>query len=224
MDSLVPCYLYPLSPWHHYNIWPRTRSDLILSMTSFPYDTPSALDPDHTYSWLLLALITHMMDIPLISDVLYNAMTHLGLCHWLIPTYLWQHCWLILTLWWLIPTTALLGYVICLCSTNISLHYISRSIPSLYSRLDFFYNHDIVSRTRQGTLGLFHWGLSSSSLMTIGLWLCLTYLTECRPSICLAPASLECWLNLAFHSHQSWAQLDLILVHHWTEALIQLHT
>ncbi len=40
---------------------------------------PLPLDPDHTYGHLLLVPFPRMMDIPLISDVLYNAMTHLGL-------------------------------------------------------------------------------------------------------------------------------------------------
>ncbi len=35
--------------------------------------------------------------------------------------------------------------VICLFNTNTLYYYISRSIPSLYGRLDFFHNHDIVS-------------------------------------------------------------------------------
>ena len=76
-------------------------------------------------------------------------------------TSLWHHYdarWLMLTLpmsSWLIPTR-----IICLFNTNILYEYINPSLPSLYSRLDFFHNHNIVSWTRQGTLGLFHWGLS----------------------------------------------------------------
>jgi len=35
--------------------------------------------------------------------------------------------------------------VICLFNTNILYQYINLSLPSLYGRLDFFHNHDIVS-------------------------------------------------------------------------------
>src|SRR6266571_3244967 len=50
--------------------------------------------------------------------------------------------------------------IICLFNTNILYKYISCSLPSLYGRLDFFHNHDIVSRTRE-LLGCFKGGLSS---------------------------------------------------------------
>ena len=48
------------------------------------YNKTITLDPDHTYGHSLLAHSPCMMDITLISDILYNAMTHLGLCRWLI--------------------------------------------------------------------------------------------------------------------------------------------
>src|SRR6266702_7507866 len=55
----------------------------------------------------------------------------------------------------LIPRIVLLGYVICLCLTNISIHYISRSIPSLYGRLDFFQSTAFLVSHDKGTLVLF---------------------------------------------------------------------
>src|SRR6266702_855501 len=64
-----------------------TSSRLIGLMTRTPshhcllilYDKTIALDPDHTYGHSLPAHLPCMMDIPLISDVPYNAMTHPGL-------------------------------------------------------------------------------------------------------------------------------------------------
>src|SRR6266702_124098 len=55
----------------------------------------------------------------------------------------------------LIPRIDLLGYVICLCLTNISIRYISRSIPSLYGRLDFFQSTAFLVSHDKGTLGMF---------------------------------------------------------------------
>ncbi len=87
----------PFSPWRHHDIWPRTRPgpypfhDIIAS--SPLHDKTSALDPDHMYGHSLLAFPHCMMDIPLISDVRYNAMTHTD---W-YNTYLWRHRWLTLT-------------------------------------------------------------------------------------------------------------------------------
>jgi len=130
MDSLVPLISLSLSPWRHYDVWPRTRlgpypfHDIIAYL--IPYDKTAALDPDHTYSHSPLAPSSCMMDIPLISDILYNAMTHLGLRHWLILAYPMTMSLTDPYLLWLIPRIVLLGYVICLCLTNI-LHMLYKS-------------------------------------------------------------------------------------------------
>src|SRR6266702_828566 len=72
--------------------------------------------------------------------------------------------------------------VICLFNTNILYQYINPSLPSLYSRLDFFHNHDIVSRTRE-LLGCSKGGLSPiASHQSQAFVFCLTYPTRSRPS------------------------------------------
>src|SRR6266702_1533231 len=72
--------------------------------------------------------------------------------------------------------------VICLFNTNILYQYINPSLPSLYGRLDFFHNHDIISRTRE-LLGCSKGGLSSiASQRSRAFVFCLAYPTRSRPS------------------------------------------
>ncbi len=84
MDSLVPSTIaipFPLDVIMTYDSDPDSDpipSYDIIAYRSL-YDKTSTLDPDHTYGHLLLASSFCMMDIPLISDILYNAMTHPGL-------------------------------------------------------------------------------------------------------------------------------------------------
>src|SRR6266702_259414 len=83
----------------------------------------------------------------------------------------------------LIPKIVLVGYVICLCLTNISIHYISRSIPSLYGRLDFFQSTAYSSHTIKGTLGLFQRrAFTFSHSKTRAFVFCLAYPTRRGPS------------------------------------------
>src|SRR6266702_8917980 len=52
---------------------------------------------------------------------------------------------------------------------------------------------------------------------------CLAYPTERGPSI-IVSHPLVVLTTWHFLSHQSWARLDLVLVHHRTEVLIRLHS
>ncbi len=138
--SLLSLSHFPFDVIMTYGLDPDSNLTLFLwhHRLPIPYDKTIALDPDHTYGHSLLAHSFRMMNISLISDVLYNAMTHLGLRCWQILAHPMTMSLINPYLRWLIPRIVLLGYVICLCLTNISIHYISRSIPSLYGRLDFF--------------------------------------------------------------------------------------
>src|SRR6266702_6390 len=89
----------------------------------------------------------------------------------------------------LIPKIVLVGYVICLCLTNISIHYISRSIPSLYGRLDFFQSTAYSSHTIKGTLGLFQRRAFTFSHSKTRAFV-----------FCLAPASRSRRLGLSSHT------------------------
>src|SRR6266702_1495829 len=112
----------------------------------------------------------------------------------------------------LIPRIDLLGYVICLCLTNISIRYISRSIPSLYGRLDFFQSTAFLVSHDKGTLG---WFQRRACIF------CHSYTTRRGPSYFVSPplVVLTTW---HFLSRQSCARLALVLVHHRTEVLIRL--
>src|SRR6266702_8526111 len=115
---------------------------------------------------------------------------------------------------------------ICLFNTNILYEYINPSLPSLYGRLDFFHNHDIVSRTRQGALGIAP--LRTFDLVShidVGL-----HILPCIPrtqtfDICLASASLEQSLDLAFPltSVLSTAQLDTCASPNWSPDTASLY-
>src|SRR6266702_4039133 len=91
--------------------------------------------------------------------------------------------------------------LICLFNTNTLYQYINPSLSSLYGRLNFFHNHDIVSRIRPGNV----W------VVPLRAFIFASHTQpEHRPLICLTPASLEHWLDLAFPltSVLSAAQLD----------------
>ena len=62
MDSLVPCYLYPTSPWHHHDVWLRPR----LRSYPFQWHHSSTMWP------LPLTLTIRTVD-----------------CYWLIPIAWW---------------------------------------------------------------------------------------------------------------------------------------
>src|SRR6266702_2389948 len=114
--------------------------------------------------------------------------------------------------------------IICLFNTNILYTYISRSIPSLYGRLDFFQSTAFQSHTIRELLGCSKGGLSSLSHSTTRAFVfCLAYPTRRGPSYFVSHplVVLTTW---HFLSHQSCARLDLVLVHHRTEVLTRLHS
>ncbi len=85
--ALFPWYLHPFSPRRHYDVWLRPR------LGPYPFHDIIAYRPP-TIRPLPLTLTIHTAirywliplawwTFPFISDVLYNAMTHLGLRRWL---------------------------------------------------------------------------------------------------------------------------------------------
>ncbi len=164
-------------------------------------------------------------------------MTHTdseSMTHSITDHSIWHHYWCHYDAHWLMLTHYLrhhdsfLGSVyqdclICLFNTNTLYQYINPSLSSLYGRLDFFHNHNIVSRIRPGNV----WVVPLRAFIFAS--------HHHRPSTlpCIPNQNMDLQfvspllvlsigLTWHFHSHQSWAQLNLILVHHRTEALIWL--
>src|SRR6266702_6035419 len=119
--------------------------------------------------------------------------------------------------------TALVGYVICLCLTNILYAYISRSIPSLYGRLDFCQSTAFLGSHDKGTLGLFQRrAFIFSHSTTRAFVFCLAYPTRRGPSYFVSHplVGLTTW---HFLSREAGARLALVLMHHRIEGLRRLH-
>src|SRR6266702_3726661 len=100
----------------------------------------------------------------------------------------------------LIPRIVLLGYVICLCPTNIFICYISRSIPSLYSRLDFFQFTAFSSHQIGNSWVVPKEGFHLLPLTDAGLRFASHTQPEVDLQFCLAPASRKRRLGISTHT------------------------
>src|SRR6266702_3526984 len=100
----------------------------------------------------------------------------------------------------LIPRIVLVGYVICLCPTNIFIRYISRSIPSLYGRLDFFQFTVFSSHQIGNSWVVPKEGFHLSPLTNAGLRFALHTQPEVDLRFCLAPASHKRRLGISTHT------------------------